>query len=166
MDDWRWKLGARVGALRPRGPGESKRALLIAATACDAVAEMLLKKVPVQAIGAGIVAGVVHALALGSHGLLLCRRVEVSSAGDAAVLAHVVREQGSEDLLDAILAADLDAALELDPGALVLSVAALDLLVVARLDLLLEDLGALALVDTGDLEDLGRVQVRVVAGGA
>jgi hypothetical protein len=46
MDGWRLKLGALVGPFLLLGPGESNRALLMAATACEAVLEMFLKKVP------------------------------------------------------------------------------------------------------------------------
>ncbi len=72
-----------------------------------------------------------------------------------------MREEPHEELGDAVLVADLDTALKGNPRALVFAVAALDLLVLARLDLLLEDLGAAALVDTCNLENLSGIEPTV-----
>jgi hypothetical protein len=46
IDAWRLKLGALESPLRALGPGESSRALLMAATALEAVDEIFLKNVP------------------------------------------------------------------------------------------------------------------------
>ena len=47
------------------------------------------------------------------------------------------------------------------PGALILPIASLDDLMLSGEDLLLKNLCAAALVDTGNLEDLGRVYIGV-----
>lgn len=116
-----------------------------------------------DAVGPVVHGRTVELLPLGSHGLFLGGGVEVALACDTTVLTHIVCEERSESLLDSVLAADLNTALERDPGALVFSVPALDLLMDACLDFLLQYLCALALVEAGDFEDLCRIQMAVVA---
>jgi len=103
----------------------------------------------------------VEALPVRGHGLFLGRRLDALAG--IPVGADIVVQEGAEDVFDAVLPAELPPAAVVDPGALVLAVAALHLLVLARQDLFLEHLCALALVDTGHLEDLGSVEPAVGA---
>ena len=123
----------------------------------------ILEKGTGKAIGSSIGTGTIHSFSLRSHGLLFGWGIKISTAGNTSILAHVVGQQGSKQLLNSILAADFDAAVKFDPCALVFSVSSLNLFVFPGLDLLFQYLGALALVYASDFEDLGGIEARVVA---
>lgn len=106
----------------------------------------------------GLRVGVVHAFPLRRHGLLLCWCFHVAHS---PVLTPIVREEPRHELLDAVLAADLETAVKGDPCSLVFAVASLDLFVLARLDFLFEHLCAPSLVDTSHLEDLRGIEPAV-----
>lgn len=80
----------------------------------------------------------------------------------ASVAGDVV-EDGAHLVEDAVALCQVAAFLERNPCALVLSIAALDLLVDAFLDLALEDTGARRLVVLGYLEDVGSIDPVVCA---
>lgn len=74
----------------------------------------------------------------------------------ASVAGDIV-EDGPHLVEDAVALGKMAALFEGDPGALVLAIAALDLLVHALLHFALEDAGARRLVVVGHLEDVGGV---------
>lgn len=74
----------------------------------------------------------------------------------APVTGDVV-EDGAHPVQHIVALSQSAAIFQRNPGALVLSIAALHLLVDALLDLALEDAGAGGLVVVGHLEDMGRI---------
>jgi len=105
----------------------------------------------------------VEALPVGCHGLLFGGRLDALALALVAVNADVVVQQWSQNILDTVLATELSSAAVVDPGALVLAVATLDLFVFAIQYLFLQHLGALPLVDASNLQDLGSVEPAVRA---
>jgi hypothetical protein len=91
----------------------------------------------------------IEALSVGGHGLLFGRGVDPLAGLAATVGIDIVVKERAEDLLNAILSAELSSSAVVDPGALILAVPSLDLFVFTILNLFFQHFCSLAFVDSG-----------------